>query len=27
MRLASRMERIYAIEKGVLSERPHPNGA
>ena len=28
MRLASRMERIYAIEKGVLTERPHPaNGA
>jgi len=27
MRLASRMERIYAIEKGVLGERPHPNGA
>ena len=24
MRLASRMDRIYAIEKGVLSERPHP---
>jgi lipoprotein-releasing system ATP-binding protein len=24
MRLASRMERIYAIEKGVLTERPMP---
>jgi hypothetical protein len=24
MRLASRMERIYAIERGVLTERPVP---
>jgi hypothetical protein len=24
MRLASRMERMYAIERGVLTERPLP---
>jgi lipoprotein-releasing system ATP-binding protein len=26
MRLANRMERIYAIERGVLTERPAPAG-
>jgi lipoprotein-releasing system ATP-binding protein len=27
MRLASRMERIYAIDRGVLTERPRPAAA